>query len=381
MMPTPTVLHVLEALGGGTAKHLIDVVTHTTAVRHEVAVPRRRVRWLSDDQAVDSLAAAGAVVHIVEMRREPAHPFNLGAMAQVRRLIHSRRPDIVHAHSSVGGAVGRIAATGTGAARMYTANGVATGRVSLTLERVLARLTDHTVAVSESEGQRMLELGLAQPATLTVIPNGIDLARPAHRTMRLRDDFGIPHGVPLVGGLARLVPQKSPEIFVRACALVARRHPDAHFLLIGSGVLEKRVRAEIQRLGLAARFHLHPEFDSPSSVLDELDVFLSTSRFEGGPYAPLEAMRAGVPVVLTDVVGNRDVVEHGVTGFLAPIDDVDGLAEWVDRLVADSRLKKSVTEAATKRLTARFDARAMGAALGDLYLRVGARPGDASARR
>jgi glycosyltransferase involved in cell wall biosynthesis len=374
------VLHVLEALGGGTSKHLIDVVTHTPGFRHDVAVPRRRVGWLSDDAAVERLRDAGAGVHIVEMRREPLHPRNARALLQLRALVGSIGADIVHGHSSIGGALARVAAAGRPVRRLYTANGVAPGRVSRGIERALLHLTDHTIAVSESEGQLMIAAGVARAGALTLIPNGIDLAMPASRSLHLRETLGVPGGVPLVGGLARLVAQKGPVMFVRACGQVAARHATAHFVLIGSGVLEPEVRREVAASGMEQRFHLHPEFSSPASVLDELDVFMSTSRFEGGPYAPLEAMRAGVPVVLSDVVGNRDVVEDGVSGLIVAVDSPAGFAAAVDRLLQDGARAATMVEAARRRLEERFDVREMGRATAALYASVLATPGGSSAR-
>src|SRR5258708_9859355 len=102
-MSEPVVLHVLEALGGGTSRHLIDVVRHAKRIRHEVAVPRRRVGWLSDDIAVERLGAAGAEVYLVEMRRYPLHPRNAVPLAGLRRLIAGRRPHLVHRPRPAGG--------------------------------------------------------------------------------------------------------------------------------------------------------------------------------------------------------------------------------------------------------------------------------------
>src|SRR5258708_13961772 len=100
-MSEPVVLHVLEALGGGTSRHLIDVVRHAKRIRHEVAVPRRRVGWLSDDIAVERLGAPGAEAHLVAMRRYPLHPRNAVALARLRRLIAGPPPHPLHGPSAV----------------------------------------------------------------------------------------------------------------------------------------------------------------------------------------------------------------------------------------------------------------------------------------
>jgi glycosyltransferase involved in cell wall biosynthesis len=92
--------------------------------------------------------------------------------------------------------------------------------------------------------------------------------------------------------------------------------------------------------------------------MDQLDLFVLPSRYEAGPYAPLEAMRAGVAVVLTDVVGNRDAVVDGESGVLVPPDDPETLAGAITRLLADDGLRRRLAEAGERRVRDRFDVRA-----------------------
>jgi glycosyltransferase involved in cell wall biosynthesis len=167
--------------------------------------------------------------------------------------------------------------------------------------------------------------------------------------------------------VARLVPQKAPDDFVATCAQISRRRPDAHYLLIGSGVMHGELDRMVADLGLTGRWHHLPHLEDAASVLGQLDVFVLTSRFEGGPYTPLEAMREGVPVVLTDVVGNRDVVDTGVSGVLRPFGDTEGLAQAVVELLDDPAGRQAMVAAARCRLAERFDVRLMGEALGELY--------------
>jgi glycosyltransferase involved in cell wall biosynthesis len=170
-----------------------------------------------------------------------------------------------------------------------------------------------------------------------------------------------------VGTVARLVPQKAPEDFVAACALVARSVPLAEFVLIGSGPLEPQLRAAVAREGIAARFHHVLGLERAAAALGDLDVFLLTSQFEGGPYAPLEAMRAGTPVVVSDAVGSRDTVEDGRSGLIVPVGDVAGYASAVTALLQDPRRGETLAEQARIRLRERFDVRSMGRAHDELY--------------
>jgi len=362
----PRVLHVLEALEGGTSRHLIDVVTHATGSDHTVAVPPRRVGGETDEQALPRLRAAGVDLRLVRMHRTPWSPANAIALVRLRGLIGGVRPDVVHGHSSIGGLLARLAATGTGVPTVYTPNGITPVRAGLLVERALRRRTNVLVAVSASEAELALDRGLIGRREVVVIPNGIEVDLPP-APLDLRAHLGIDPATPLVGTIARLVPQKAPEDFVAACDILARFVPEVHFVMIGGGELETDVDAAVQRAGLGPRFSRIEALPGAAGVLGQLDVFALSSRFEGGPYSPLEAMRAGTPVVLTAVVGSRDTVEDGDSGLVVPPGDPLALAEAVAGLLRDPDRRRRMGRAGRARVAARFDVRMMGATLDALY--------------
>lgn len=368
----PRVLHVLEALEGGTARHLVDVVTHATASDHVVAVPPHRVGAPTDETAIPRLRAAGADVRLVAAHRTPWSPANLPALRTLRQLLRSVRPDVVHGHSSIGGLLARVAATGSGIPTVYTPNGITQVRAGIVVERLLRTRTDMFVAVSASEADLALQLGLIGRRKVLVVPNGIELHEPPP-PIDLHEELGLSPGTPLVGTIARLVPQKAPEDFVAACAVISRVVPDACFVLIGSGELEGEVEEAVDRAGLRARFRRIPALPGAAGVLGQLDVFALSSRFEGGPYSPLEAMRAGTAVVLTEVVGSRDTVEHGVSGLVVPPGQPEAMGQAVASLLEDPVRRQRMAQAGRDRVAARFDVRRMGAALDALYDELRAR--------
>jgi glycosyltransferase involved in cell wall biosynthesis len=264
---------------------------------------------------------------------------------------------------------------------VYTPNGLAVGQAAVVLERWLGRRTDRLIATSTSEAVQAVKLGLVPAERLAVIANGIDLAPSQVATVDLRTRFGLPPGTRLIGCVARLVPQKAPEQYVRACAVVAASRPDVQFVLIGMGPQQALVDREVAAGGLTGRFHQVPHLPHAWAALDQLDVFVLPSAFEGGPYTPLEAMRAGVPVVLSDVVGNRDVVENGKSGLMAPFGASDATGAAILRLLDDAGLRSQLTTAATERLRTQFDVRLMGQALSRLYLELAAVPAPLTRRR
>jgi glycosyltransferase involved in cell wall biosynthesis len=353
------VLHVLEAFAGGTSRHLVDLVRHTSGVQHVVAVPKHRVGAVPDHLALPALEQAGAHIHIVEMRRMPLHPVNGLATAQLAKLVGALRPDVIHGHSAIGGALARVVPAPRGIRRVYTPNGLNQNRHALRIERQLVGRTDRIVAVSASEGQLFCDLGLADDSRLTVIPNAIEVNQPG-TDIDLRSMLGLAPGTPLVGTVARLLPQKAPERFVECCRLVARQRPDVHFVLIGDGPLAPTVDALAAAPELAGRFTRLAELQGAAPALPQLDVFVLLSRFEGGPYAPLEAMRGGTPPVLSDAVGNIDVLGPDLSGLLVPNGAPDQAAEVVLRLLGNELYRELMSETAKSRVVEDFDVRAMG---------------------
>lgn len=367
------VLHVIEAVRGGTSRHVADVVRCTPHVEHHVALPPPSRAASGSGAAVDTasveaMAAHGAVLHRVDMRRSAAHPANPLAAGRLVALARKVRPDVLHGHSSVGGALARMAAAPSRVPAVYTPNGLATGTAAVTVERILGRSTAVLVAVSDSEAALASRLRLVPSDRIRVIRNGIDLDPPAPASVPdLRAQLGLAPRVALVATVARLVDQKAPDNFVAVIADVLGRRPDVHGLLIGMGPLQAVVDRAVASLGLTGRFHQIHHLPDAWAALDQLDVFVLASRFEGGPYTPLEAIRAGVPVVLTDVVGNRDIVEPGRSGILCSSGDIDGMARAVVELLESPHRRQAMVAAAHARLADRFDVVAMGAGHAELY--------------
>ena len=181
----------------------------------------------------------------------------------------------------------------------------------------------------------------------------------------------IPHEGLVVGACGRLTEARNPEAFIRLAAELRRHGPDARCVWIGSGEMETDARRLVQELGLADSFEF-TGWLKPREVLERmrgLDVFVHYSRWEGLPNAALEAMAMGLPVVASDVPGNRDAVKEGVTGFLAR--DEAGLQDAVSRLLMDPPLRRRLGQAGRERIDREFTPAKAIAILQDLYLSPG----------
>lgn len=359
------VLHVVEAIETGVIRHVVDVVEHVAA-EHHVALPARRVGGMTDERAIARLGAV-AELHRVAMHRSATSPTNLAAVRHVRRLIGALRPDVVHGHSTVGGTVTRLATTASAVPCVYTPNGLSPRLAARVAERVLRPATTRLVAVSDSEADLAVARGVVGRDRCAVIPNGIDPSPPPPTEPGLAERLGLPPGTTIVGTAGRLSAQKAPEVLIDAWGRAARDRSDVHFVWMGDG--EDRAGAEdaAAATGVAERVHLLGHVDRAAGLMHELAVFTLGSRFEGGPYAPLEAMRVGVPVLATDVVGTRDCIDHGRTGVLVPPDDPAALAVALGALLDDADDRRRLGEAGRAAVQDRFSVHRMADRLRALY--------------
>jgi glycosyltransferase involved in cell wall biosynthesis len=246
----------------------------------------------------------------------------------------------------------------------------------MNVERGLGALTDRFIAVSPSEAAVAAARGLTPPDRIVTIPNGIEVADGPEDhgppPLDLRHLLALPHDAPLIGFVGRLVPQKAPEIVVEAAALVGRQRPDVRTVLIGSGSREEAVRALVRERELAGSVHLIPYLPRAAGIMEQLDVLLLPSRYEGCPYTVLEAMRAGTPVVLSDAVGNRDLVVDGVTGRLVRQGHPDEAAAALLDALDDPEGARSRATAARAELAERHDIGQAAAATAQVYADAGA---------
>ena len=151
--------------------------------------------------------------------------------------------------------------------------------------------------------------------------------------------------------VARLVPQKGIDVLIRALAQTAGGAQSWGLTLVGDGPERGALEQQVQQAGLQNRVHFLGFRPDPQTLLLQSGVFVLPSRFEGMPNALLEAMAAGLPVIVTDASpGPLEVVEHGMNGWVVPSDDPSALADALDRLAADPNLRERLGAAARSTL-------------------------------
>ena len=204
-----------------------------------------------------------------------------------------------------------------------------------------------------------------------VIPNGFDLSRfdpDYERNPALREEIGIPNGAAVVGHISRLHPMKDHGLFLKAAALLARRQPEVHFLMVGTGVTRvETTLAPLVRQIPAERIHMLDERHDVEAILRTMDVLCSTSAWgEGFPNILGESMASGVPCIATDVGDNARII--GSTGEIVPPGDVGELAEAVERMLAMKEEQRvALGQAARRRIESEYSIGWTVARYTDLY--------------
>jgi glycosyltransferase involved in cell wall biosynthesis len=289
---------------------------------------------------------------------------------RLMRVFRRFRPDIIHTHSYVLRYTFPASVAIRTGCMVHTVHNVAlreTEWLGRMIHRVAFRRGVVPVAVAAEVARSFQKVyGFAPVAT---IPNGIDVDRflqpDAGREWRRAHGFSAEDR--LAVSVARLEPQKNPLGLVDAFARALPDNARWHLLLVGDGNLREEVCGHIARLRLGHRVHLLGIRADVVDLLSAADVFVLASHWEGNPMAVMEAMAAGLPVVATAAGGVPEVVEHGVTGLLAPPGDTEALASALAELARDPQRRDEFRQAALRRVL-RFSLSAMIASYSELFV-------------
>jgi L-malate glycosyltransferase len=314
---------------------------------------------------------AGLMFHQVSMPsyplfREPQYLLALAnTMVQVARTY---RLDILHAHYAVPHATAAYLAQ-----QVLSVEGVAAPRIVTTLHGTDITLVGSDVSYSEivafsidrSDGVTAVSESLRQATCrdlrmtrdIAVIPNFLDSG--AHRRLdlpALRERFtrGDPE-TNIVVHVSNFRPVKRIDAVLSVFDRIRRAVP-ARLLLVGDGPEMGTARRMARELGLEPLLEFAGEQEEVLSLLSVADVFLLPSAQESFGLAALEAMACEVVVVASDVGGLPEVIEHGVTGFIHPVDAHELMAQSAVLVLSDPERRRAMGTAARRRVVERFDA-------------------------
>lgn len=349
---TLRILHVSQASSGGVLNALVQLSNSQKAHGADVIVIYGRRPDTPSSEELHGLFAPG--VRLIEAPGKGMGPAAASKLySEVLKAIRVMRPDYIHLHSSFAGAVGRLASLSAWrqSSTFYSPHGFSFLRQDIAAwkrhlfaysELIFHSIGSSMVLVSGSErdaAKRMLS-----SKRLYVLENGIDtetLPPPVKSSDR-----------PRVGSAGRITYAKAPWKF---SALASSLTQAADFLWIG-GADSHDANEWVSSTSVEVTGWLSEE--SAVSLIAGLDIYVSTSLWEGLPIAVLQAQALGIPCVVSDCVGNIDIVENGVTGFI--VADEVSLADRVLQLINDPELRSQLGENARNIAVPRFDSKRLG---------------------
>jgi len=329
--------------------------------------------------------AGGVPLELVASLRRPIHPWrDWVSYRHIKRILRDFRPDVVHTHSAKGGVLGRAAAWSQGVpVVVHTVHGApfhpyqscVAREAFRRCERWAARRCHHLVSVADAMTDLMVAGRVAPPEKFTTIYSGMEvepLLESARHRDRVRAACGYRPEHVVVGKVARLFRLKGHQYVLRAFEQVIRREPNARLLLVGEGVLRRRLDRQIEAAGLQEHVlvaGLAPPERIPG-LIAAMDIVVHASLREGLARVLPQALIAGKPVVSYDVDGAREVVIPEETGLLIPPKSVEPMAEALVRLAGDAALRNRLGTEGRRRLADRFRHGRMTRQIRALYERL-----------
>lgn len=359
-------MHILyiitRAEMGGSQTHVLDLLR---GFRHEY---RLTIATGERGFLTEEAAKLGVSVEILPNLVQPLQPLrDLRAVRETSQLIRRIKPDLVHCHTSKAGIIGRMAARLTSTPAVFTAHtwSFADGTskswklVGTPSERIAAKWTSKILAVSDSNRDLAIDRRVASPDKIVTVHNGIEDTLYRVRTAS--------EAVPRIVMVARFAPQKNQAQLIEAVSGI-----DVPFKLtfIGDGPTRAAAESLVAARGFEDRVEFLGVRKDTDQILAASSIFVLATNWEGFPITILEAMRAGLPVIATDVDGVREAVAHGSTGLLVPKGDTARLRESVRELLTDVDARLRLGRAGRARYESEFTHASMLRKIASVYREV-----------
>jgi glycosyltransferase involved in cell wall biosynthesis len=225
---------------------------------------------------------------------------------------------------------------------------------TLGVMRLLNHITTRITANCNAARLAAAELEKVDAGKIDVLYNGVDLAA-FRRGADEQTAVPVPSDRKVVGIVANYRPVKDLPLFLKAAAVIAQEEPETVFLLAGAGILEGDLKELARSLGIADRTIFTCGRGAVPPYLHRMSVACLSSTSEGLSNSILEYMAAGLPVVATDVGGNRELIEDGGTGFLVRDRTPEAFAAPIMRLLRDDGMRARFGQAGFERCRRMFD--------------------------
>jgi glycosyltransferase involved in cell wall biosynthesis len=354
------VLQLITSLAGGAGLHAMQLAKHLDPKRFEVELA------FGPGYPLDAEVQRASFAHHELRWSRAATPLSMAlGTLDLWRLLHRRRYDIVHAHCSLAGALGRPMARLARVPRvLFTVHAFASHEAQpalkrqllLAIERALDRFTDVYCVGTRTFRSQLVQRRIADDSRIEVIPLGIEIgsAPDEGRVQQARARLGLAPGELAIVAAGRFEPQKGLAHLIDAMPQVLAGAPGARLLIFGEGPLRSELEARVAHLGLTQVVRFPGWCSDLVSVLPGAQVFCLSSLWEAFGYVLLEAMAARVAIVATRVGGVPEVLDGGRLGDLVEPADPAALARGLLGLLTDARRRADLAACGRAELEAKY---------------------------
>ena len=340
------VIDELPSANGGTEGQLVMLLKHLD--RNEFA-PHLVCLRPADFVETSGLKVPNLTLHIGSLFR----PSSFSKIGRLARYLREQRIDIVQTFFVDGNIVGTLGAMRAGTRRIISSRrnlGHWHGPIHIALLKYLQKHTDYYLANSRAVIAKTIDKEAARPEQMHLIYNGLDLDRFTRITPELRArkraEWKIAENELLVGSVANLRDVKNLDLLVNAAATLRGEFPQVKWVIVGDGPDRERLTGLLSQHGLTDNFLLPGRAVDVIPALAALDIAVLCSASESFSNSLIEYMAAGLPVIASDVGGNREAITHGENGLLFPSGDQSRFIEELRQLIRDRSLAARFAAAA-----------------------------------
>ena len=302
-----------------------------------------------DREISSRLIERGCKVYNIEFERSPLKKENYIAYKKLKSILIRGEYNLVHTHTPVASACVRFACRKIKNLKVfYTVHGfhfykgapIKNWLIYYPIEYYLARFTDVLITINKEDYYRAKKF--LRATKVEYIPGvGIDTKKLndviVDRAAK-REELAVPCKSTVLLSVGELNKNKNHETIIKAISKL--NNPDIYYLICGQGALENYLNDLIIKLGLEKQIKLLGYRNDVAEICKAVDVFVFPSFREGLSVALMEAMACGLPVICSDIRGNRDLIENEKGGCLIKPNDIDGFVKSIKRIITDKSLYK-----------------------------------------
>ncbi len=325
------IVQFVEAFGGGVYTYVKDlcnfIALHPETSHYKIHLIYSSNRVEFDEEIFQKEIHPNVVLHLLEMNRKIDLKNDTKVIAQTRRLLKKIKPDILHLHSSKASVIGRIASFGLIRRKrmFYSPHGYAFVQRNISIKKIIFyKGVEYLMpflfgGITVASGNTEFEIA-KNISKAIIVRNGVDFCLPQKCYDRTENT------TLTIGTIGRLTPQKNPKAFNE----IAKKLPDINFIWIGNGELIDDITSE--NITVTGWVKTREEL---LTLLNKIDIYIQVSLWEGLPIALIEAMAMKKPLVVSNIIGNKDCVDNGFNGYV--FDSVEEAVFQINQLKNDSK--------------------------------------------